>query len=660
MAAVKTILAVVALACVSSAVPLQQLRGHDKRRVLSNVKFPETKVVAQDGERFDRFGVSVSLSGNILAVGASGDAENGPASGSVVIFENVDGDWIEDATVVPDDGAAFDFFATSMAIDGDVLVAGAFLDDDNRLASSGSAYVYEKKGSEYVLATKITASDAVVGDQFGRPVAVKGDTIVVGAGLNDEKGVSAGAVYVFNRVNSQWVETTKLTASDASDGALFGTALDLIDDTLVVGAFGAGNDQGVSTGAAYVFQLGSSGWSETQKIVGNTAEGGDFFGGAVSIAGTTIVVGSSGASESGPTSGAVYVFESSDGNEYTEVAKLLASDGFSGDGFGGVVDNVGETIVVGAASSDEGGTNVGAAYMFGKDGSEWVEKAKLIAQDGSPNDFFGSSAVATDELVVIGSLFAENDGADTGAVYITQTDAFGGQIRTCLPRVVSFTGFDPTDATDFSEFLSSIVDLSDYHDGELNIEAAIDDCGDEKNIQCVRLELGSHTQIERRKPYTLFSYRGTPDIGPHVLKACVYPHEECRGEPTSCKELETTVVECEVGVTRLVAYDATNDIPIGTIDDGSEICLPSDGQVNIEAVAPGCVGAVLLKLEGEGRKDERYEGTAPYFLYGDQNGDVFGRGGFQPNVDYAISASSFGVDGASGPSLQKIFRFKEC
>ncbi len=103
---------------------------------------------------------------------------------------------------------------------------------------------------------KLLASDAQAGDEFGRSVAVRGDTAVVGAYFEDAGGADAGAAYVFGRDQSgadNWGEVKKLTASDAQSGDRFGISVAMSGDTAVVGA--AYEDAGGSdAGAAYVFQ----------------------------------------------------------------------------------------------------------------------------------------------------------------------------------------------------------------------------------------------------------------------------------------------------------------------------------------------------------------------------------------------------------------------
>ncbi|MBL6998064.1 MAG: hypothetical protein ISR75_06480, partial [Phycisphaerales bacterium] len=117
---------------------------------------------------------------------------------------------------------------------------------------SGSAYVYRFDGSSWI-ETKLLASDGAYLDEFGGSVAVDGDTVVVGARLDDDNGSSSGSAYVYRFDGSMWVET-KLLASDGASDDRFGYSVSVDGDTVVVGAR-YDDDNGSSSGSAYVYRL---------------------------------------------------------------------------------------------------------------------------------------------------------------------------------------------------------------------------------------------------------------------------------------------------------------------------------------------------------------------------------------------------------------------
>lgn len=163
----------------------------------------------------------------------------------------------ETAKLTPSDGAIQDEFGLSVSISGDNVIVGAFWDDDNG-SSSGSAYLFEKPGASWTDMTetgKLTASDGDVGDFFGNSVSISGDTIVVGAPGDDDNGEDSGSAYYFEKPEAGWTDMTemaKFTAPDGDEGHGFGSRVSSGGGTLVVGApLDDGN--GWYSGSAYVF-----------------------------------------------------------------------------------------------------------------------------------------------------------------------------------------------------------------------------------------------------------------------------------------------------------------------------------------------------------------------------------------------------------------------
>ncbi len=101
---------------------------------------------------------------------------------------------------------------------------------------------------------KLTASDAAAGDTFGRYVSLSGDRALVGAAGDDNAGFFSGAAYVFEKQGALWVETAKLTASDAAADDRFGWRISLSGDTALVGAY-LDDDAGTDSGSAYVLSV---------------------------------------------------------------------------------------------------------------------------------------------------------------------------------------------------------------------------------------------------------------------------------------------------------------------------------------------------------------------------------------------------------------------
>ena len=200
---------------------------------------------------------------------------------------------------IPGFGAAADIDGDTAAVAGPGFIFSDFPDE--------TVYVYRKEGTAWTLEQSLTTHDdePLSQDSFGFSVALSGDTLVVGALGDSTGGFVAGAAYVYIRDGHAWSLQQKLVASDAAAFAQFGLSVDIIGDTIVIGAL-ADDDSGYGTGAAYVYHRDGVTWTEQQKLKASDEAAESFFGLSVSISGQTIAVGSPNQSSAGAfSSGAV-------------------------------------------------------------------------------------------------------------------------------------------------------------------------------------------------------------------------------------------------------------------------------------------------------------------------------------------------------------------
>ena len=369
----------------------------------------ETKLLASDGASDADFGFSVAISGDTIIVGSVIDDGNGINSGSAYIYKFDGTSWIE-TKLLPSDAESYDQFGHSVAISGNTVVVGSRLDDDNGDAS-GSVYIYQFDETSWIQ-TKLNASDGESGDYFGHSVAISGDTVVVGAYGDDDNGVNSGSAYIYRFDRKNWIET-KLLASDGSGGDYFGHSVAISGDTVVVGALLDDNNGG-DTGSVYIYQFDGSSWIQT-KLNASDPVSGDYFGRSVATSGDTVVVGAYGDDDNGVNSGSAYIYRF-DGKNWIET-KLLASDGGSDHQLGRSVAISGDRIVVGANGDDDNGADSGSAYIYRFDGSSWIE-TKLIATDGASDDNFGVSVAISSSRIVIGTPWDDEGGVHSGSAYI--------------------------------------------------------------------------------------------------------------------------------------------------------------------------------------------------------------------------------------------------
>jgi len=293
-----------------------------------------------------------------------------------------------------------------------LMVVAPVVDTASERSKAGLAAGLLSTNSDFVQQQKLTASDGEAEDQFGQPVAISGNTAVVGQELDDG---GQGAVYVFMRVGSIWVEQQKLTASDGVAGDRFGSSLGISGDTIVVGAPNHNAEISENRGAVYVFVRNGNTWSEQQKLLSSDSSPSARFGNAVSISGHTLVVGESFATiDNRAQQGAAYVFVR-EGNNWVEQQKLIASDGAMTDLFGAQVAVNGDTAVVTAPRARIGNNfEQGAAYVFVQDVDTWTQQQKLTISEGAAFQGLGPVAIIGD-TIMIGQ---RNTNAARGAVFV--------------------------------------------------------------------------------------------------------------------------------------------------------------------------------------------------------------------------------------------------
>ncbi|MBI3870128.1 MAG: hypothetical protein HY299_16515 [Verrucomicrobia bacterium] len=305
--------------------------------------------------------------------------------------------------------------------------------------------------------------------EFGRAVAVSGNTVVVGApreSAYDTLGFyEAGAAYVFVRNGVTWQLQAHLKGSNTDDADSFGWSLALSGDWLIVGAPGE-SSQAFASGAAYIFERTGTNWIERAYLKAPAPKEGDRFGVSVSTAGDTVVVGANQEAASGTdpggnpqfitNPGAAYVFAHSAAQGWKQQASLRPSNAGPGDLFGTSVAITGGTVVVGApgessnfagvqntaSSSPQQDNNSangsGAAYVFTRNETTWTQQAYLKASNGGAGDAFGISVAADANTIVVGAWNEDNDGTfedltGSGAAYVF-TSAGGAWSQQALLR----------------------------------------------------------------------------------------------------------------------------------------------------------------------------------------------------------------------------------
>ncbi|RYD35388.1 MAG: hypothetical protein EOP86_08600 [Verrucomicrobiaceae bacterium] len=416
----------------------------------------------------DLFGDRAAASGDTLVIGApyedssgSGEDDSLPDSGAVYVFVKSETGWSEQARLKAANAGAGDHFGRAVSIDGDTLIVGASEEDSNATGvngdqsndsapDSGAAYIFTRTGGVWTQQARLKASNTGANDFFGNSVSISGDIAAVGARLEDsaatgvngdqssDRSRDSGAVYLFERIGGVWSQSAYLKASNTGALDWFGHYVGVSGGTVVVsardeasratGVNGNQSDNARSgSGAAYVFVKTGSVWTQQAYLKASNTDLFDNFGHSAAISGDTIIIGApyedskvtgvngNQLDNNGPDSGAAYVFVRS-GSTWTQQAYLKATNGTSPVGvseglFGWNVSISGDTAVVGAPES-----NGGAAYVFQRNGTTWIQHANLkVPNPGGGR--FGRSTAVSGGTIVIGAH------SGSGAAYVFQAAA---------------------------------------------------------------------------------------------------------------------------------------------------------------------------------------------------------------------------------------------
>ncbi len=259
-------------------------------RLTAGVWTQEQKIVPSDGAFDDNFGSTVSLDGDVLVAGSPQANIEIEDEGAAYVFRRNGTTWTEEQKLTAADGGEQQYFGRSVSVDAGRILVGSDQDDDLGVFS-GSAYVFRFNGSSWVQEQKLTANDGTANDFFGATVCIQGERAIIGSIYDDVPFLNSGSAYVFRRVGTVWTQEGKLTAgADSGAEDFFGGSVAISGVRAVVGAR-LEDQSGLNAGAAYVFAFNGASWRPERKLLAADGTLRDQFGTSVSIDGDVIAVG---------------------------------------------------------------------------------------------------------------------------------------------------------------------------------------------------------------------------------------------------------------------------------------------------------------------------------------------------------------------------------
>ncbi|NNF42524.1 MAG: hypothetical protein HKN62_05670 [Phycisphaerales bacterium] len=388
----------------------------------------------------DQFGDAVALSDQWLVVGASRRDDLGSAAGAAYVYRAApDGTWEFETTLFAPDGATNDLFGWSVTLDGDVIAVGAYL-DDHVASNAGSVYVFRWDGALWQFEQRLAASDALTGDEFGQAVAAGTDLIAVGAARRDEAGLTnTGAVYVYRWDGVSWNEEVKLVPPAPAEHDRFGEAVAASGERVLVGA-PLVDHVGLNSGVVRAYD-GTVGWETSELIAPADAAPGDKFGQAVAIDGDLAVIGAPLADQVQLNAGVAYVYAWQGAGWAHEVTLGPDFDGQVEDQFGLSVavqldavpadPAIGDLIAIGAPLADGAGVDAGAVYLFNNAGGDWFEQIRLAPSTTDAGDDFGRSVSVSGRFLAAGAPKHDEIGVGSNAGTVALFTTLFGPCSDC-------------------------------------------------------------------------------------------------------------------------------------------------------------------------------------------------------------------------------------
>ncbi len=385
----------------------------------------------------EEFGTAVALQGTVIASGSPHDDKGATNAGSVSVYDITSG--TPQAPVLVIDNPApgqNDYFGAAVALSGNLVIASAYQDDASSASNSGTVYVFNRTSptpAQPVLTISNPSPQA--GDSFGNALAVSGSLLAVGAIENDTGAADAGSVYVYD-LSSQTPSVPVLVLDHPEPAAddWFGQSVAISGTTIAIGAHG--NDSGATdAGSVYVYDTASPSPTVPVAILRNPEPGaGDWFGYSVGISGSRVVVGSHLNDTGDEDAGSAYVFDLGSPDPEVPAAVLDHPLPEREDYFGIAVAISGTRVVVGASEVDAGSEDSGSAFVYELTSAAPAVPVEVLDYPAKEEgDFFGLSAAIDGANILVGAPRQDGNTENRGAIFYFDPDPPSPQMQVEQP-----------------------------------------------------------------------------------------------------------------------------------------------------------------------------------------------------------------------------------
>ena len=374
-----------------------------EKQLVNNMIRPDSLV------RDYNFAASVAIDGDRAFFGVLDDYNQfAQANGEAHVYFYDGNEWIPEEILVASNGGPNRGFGTAVDIDGDYAVVGSPL-DGSTMASAGSVYIYKYDGASWTEQARLEPSDIAASYAFGSAVKIDGDYIAISATGAINSGNRTGAVYIFHRSGTNWIEESKIIDPSIISQEQFGISIDLVEDRLAVCHLldTISTDQ---LGSVHVYERSGTMWSEVQKITYDSPQNVSYFGRSVTLSypylAARVAHGENGGNES--LYGNVILFKHASSNydqSYIIEEPYNINDKFS---FGLHIDMDSENILLGSFKE---------AHLYSRFGNEWVHQMEMPIPGNKKHTQLGHPVVIEGDHIIICEPKNSEIFKDNGAAY---------------------------------------------------------------------------------------------------------------------------------------------------------------------------------------------------------------------------------------------------
>jgi hypothetical protein len=377
----------------------------------------EQKIYPFDGESPDQYGRYIAVNDSFLFVSSIG---HNNYSGAVYVYKKYNNNWIYQKKLINSDNAAFDRFGT-VHLYKNYLYVGALSKRVNGVNGAGAVYVFKYENGDWIETQKILPDSIELDMNFGFKISAREEYLLVSAHEASPLGTRSGKAFLYKKYYDSYKLYQTFIPGDGDSYDNFGVDLLIIDSTIIIGAPRNANSSGEWAGAVYIFEKRDSLWIESYKILPDANSDFDYFGGALKTSNKYLTITAM-VSILGKGEGSVYIYERSK-NSFKFIQKITAGlNPVYNNYFGYSLVMNDDSMYVGAISDITDSASRGAVYFFQNKNGIWEKSLRIIANEVHESGTYGHDVLFRNNQLFIGSPDARTDGVRMGAVYIYSSE----------------------------------------------------------------------------------------------------------------------------------------------------------------------------------------------------------------------------------------------